>query len=422
MDDIINYLGTFNWYSKLDAAAGFWQLAIAEKDRHKTAFSNAYGQFEFCRMAFGLVNGPAYFQKAMSIMLDGLLMQTCACYMDDINVVGTNFTNHIINLKEVFRRCRKYNCKLKPSKCELACKQTKFLGKSVSPKGIGILKDRVGVIRNWPVPKDVTSLKRFLGFTNWHRDFVTQYAEEAIPLYELTKKGVPYVWGERQQTAFEALKSKLISAPCLAYALPEGKFHVWTDSSGKSMGALLYQEQMYEGKKKLRLISCFSAVYTPAQTRWCSSRLELLALIRALREYRHYLVGAPFKVVTDCRAVSFLFRFKNPQGVIARMQEEASSYDFEIQHRPGTQLVAPDALSRLDDPLVTCECYSSGSKPEDLPCGGCPFCRRCFEQWSQFEEDVLDVMPLGTKKRGLLRSTRHFEVEDQLARTVKAPE
>ena len=77
--------------------------------------------------------------------------------------------------------------------------------------------------------------------------------------------------------------------------------------------------------------------------------------------------------------------------------EELSQFDMTVQHRPGKLHRNADALSRLRDDVSYCDCYMAGRKVEDLPCGGCPFCRRAHQQWSRFEEDVDDVVPLAVR-------------------------
>ena len=426
LTDLMNFLGSSSWFSTLDMANGYYQIKIDEESIPKTAFACAYGLYEFTVMCYGLKGAPAAFQQAMGIVLNGLIGRLCQAYLDDVTVIGTTFDEHLDNLRTVFLRFRQYGMKLKPSKCDLFKKHTEFLGRHISEKGISVNEDQLKVVQHWPRPKNVSELYRFIGFANWLRNFVPYFAELALPLYNLLKKNVPYIWSDAQEQAFLQIREMLVSPPCLAYAKPDGQFHLEVDSSKRACGAMLYQNQLFEGKEQLRLISCFSAVYTPAQTRWCSSRQELLALVRAIREFRVYLLGRKFSVCTDCRVVSFLFSFKDPQGVLARIQEELGSYDFDIKHKKGCLMVCPDALSRIPDQLPYCDQYRAGCKPENLPCHSpdneCKFCQRAYRQWNRFEEEVDYVVPLGLSSTANSRDRlRYFDTEDQLARTVSAP-
>ena len=94
----------------------------------------------------------------------------------------------------------------------------------------------------------------------------------------------------------------------------------------------------------------------------------------------------------------WLTRFKYPQGQLARWLEELSQYDMEIVHRPGKKHLNADALSRLPDTLRSCDCYHAGLQLSALPCGGCAYCTRAFNQWERFENDVDDVIPLAIRE------------------------
>ncbi len=87
-------------------------------------------------------------------------------------------------------------------------------------------------------------------------------------------------------------------------------------------------------------------------------------------------------------------RFKHAEGMIAHWLEELSQYDMTIQHRPGKQHANADGLSRIPDTVDFCECYEAGTQPSQLPCGGCPYCTWIHHQWSKFEDNVDDVIPL----------------------------
>jgi hypothetical protein len=114
------------YFSTLDMASGYWQLLVEEKDRHKTAFITKYGLFEFLRMGFGLCNAPATFQRVIQLVLRGLTWKQVLAYLDDVIVLGSDFQNHLGNLKLTLDRFRKYNLKLKPKKCCLFRKEVKF--------------------------------------------------------------------------------------------------------------------------------------------------------------------------------------------------------------------------------------------------------------------------------------------------------
>ncbi len=143
---------------------------------------------------------------------------------------------------------------------------------------------------------------------------------------------------------------------------------------------------------------CFSShTLLKAQKNYCTTRKELLAVVTYCRHFRHYLLGRKFYLRTDHSSLVWLTRFKNIQGQLARWLEELSQFDMEILHRPGKDHVNCDALSRIPDTLPACDCYSAGSDPTTLPCGGCAYCKRAHAQWSRFLDDVDDVIPLAVR-------------------------
>lgn len=118
--------------------SGYYQLEIAPEDKKKTAFITKFGLFEHIRMSFGLCNEPATFQRAIQFVLRGLTWRTVIAYLDDVNVLGKDFDEHIQNLADVFEGFQQHNLKLKPRKCSLMQTQCEFLGKHISREGVSI--------------------------------------------------------------------------------------------------------------------------------------------------------------------------------------------------------------------------------------------------------------------------------------------
>ena len=384
------------YFSTLDLASGYYNIKVKESDRCKTAFSTKFGDFQHVRLPFGLCNSPATFQRAMELILRGLCWKTVLAYIDDVIVLGSSFENHIANLRETFLRFRTFNLKLRPSKCDLCRKEAKFLGKVVSKDGVSICPKKLDVVQNWPVPKSRKDLESFVGYVNYHRSHVRGFAKLVAPLNDLiasSRKTGVFQWDTPHQTAFDTLRDVLSSPPCLAFPMREGRFILDTDASDATIGAELSQIQ--DGVE--RTIAYASNSLIPAQRNYCTTRKELLAVIYFTRHFRHYLLGRKFTLRTDHNSLSWLMRFKNPEGQIARWLEELAQYDIEIQHRPGKKHSNADALSRIPDTVPVCNCYRAGEDLSSLPCGGCAYCTRAHSQWERFSQDVDDVVPLALR-------------------------
>jgi len=86
-----------------------------------------------------------------------------------------------------------------------------FLGVVMGQERIEMEEDKVAGVLNWPVPKMVRDVRKFLGLANYYRRFVKNFAELARPLNNLTRKDEKWKWEEQQQKAFEQLKTVFTS-------------------------------------------------------------------------------------------------------------------------------------------------------------------------------------------------------------------
>ena len=233
IQDSIGSLTGSKYFSKLDLRSGYWQVEIEEEDKHLTAFTvGNMGFFECNRMAFGLTNAPATFQRLIERCMGELNLKECLIFLDDILFFfSKTFEEHLERLEAVFSRLRQNGLKLKPSKCEFFKTSVKYLGHVVSQEGAETDPDKIEAPTTWPVPQNVKQLRSFLGFAGYYRHFLKNYACIVKPLNDLlighpTNPGVdqkkkkkkskdPWQWGEPQQAAFDMIKEKLASPPVL---------------------------------------------------------------------------------------------------------------------------------------------------------------------------------------------------------------
>ena len=201
--------------------SGYWQIPIADEDRCKTAFITKFGLFQFTRMPFGLCGAPATFQRAMHMVLGNLIWDIVIVYLDDINVLGETFEETLANLVRVLTRFREFGLKLKPRKCHLFWQEADFLGRRVDAAGVHVTDDHIKDVLEWPVPKCRKDLERFLGFVNYHREFVQGMDGQTAPLYQLTGSCTRWNWTEEHQRAFEDLKKVMTSPLSWAFQMLE---------------------------------------------------------------------------------------------------------------------------------------------------------------------------------------------------------
>ena len=264
-------------------------------------------------------------------------------YLDDIIVMDKTFEDHLRNLAEVFDRLRSANLKLKPTKCAFACKEVAFLGHIVSDQGVATNLALTEKVSNWPEPQSVREVQQFLGLASCYRRFVQDFAQIAKPLHQLTEKSCSFRWSAECASAFQELRQRLVSAPILAFPDFNQPFILDTDASDAGMGAVLSQVQ--DGQEQV--IAYASQVLSKQERRYCVTRRELLAVVTFVQHFRPYLLGLHFTLRTDHSSLTWLWKFKEPEGQLARWLDPLQEYDFTVLHRPGKRHSNADALSRL---------------------------------------------------------------------------
>ncbi|XP_041374756.1 uncharacterized protein LOC121387644 [Gigantopelta aegis] len=243
-------------------------------------------------MGFGLYNAPATFARAMNLVLRGLTWNVALAFLDDSLVMGKDQRDHLTNLRSVFDRFREYGLKFKPKKCELFQTKVEFLGRVIGPNGVEMGTGYVDSVREWPIPRCTREVESFLGFAIYHRNFIANFVEIAVALYEITGKKA-FMWGPTQEAAWVKLKEALVSTPVLTLPNKDDPFILDTDASDKAIGAELFQLQ----NDTERTAAYASCSLTSEQKKYCTTRKELLAVVKFTRQFRHYLLGRRFLVV-----------------------------------------------------------------------------------------------------------------------------
>lgn len=218
-----------------------------------------------------------------------------------------------------------------------------YLGHIISKEGIKADQKKTECMNKFPRPNTITEIQRFLGMCNYYRRYVCNYAKIAKPLHALCKKDIPFIWSTACENAFVNLKKALTLPPVLIFPNFEETFIVTTDASDLAVGAVISQGKIPFDKP----IQYFSRTLSETQTRYSTIEKELLAIVWAIENFRHYLYGQHFLVVTDHRPLTFLLSSKNVNNRLHRWKLILMEYNFEIIHKDGAQNVVADALSRI---------------------------------------------------------------------------
>ncbi|UYV67074.1 hypothetical protein LAZ67_4003826, partial [Cordylochernes scorpioides] len=342
IDEVMDTLQGSTHFSAIDLRSGYWQVEVEERDKEKTAFTTAHGLYEFNVMPFGLCNAPATFERNMENMLGNLRWQICLCYLDDVIIYSPDFPTHLKRLEAVFRCFRESNLRLNDKKCRFAFEELENLGYITSKHGIKPAEHNIKAVRNFPRPKKVKEVQSFLGMCSYYRKFIKDFSKIADPLTNLIKKSVSFTWTERQEEAFQTLKTALLSPPILGHFNPNAPTYVHTDASNIGIGATLVQD--IGGEEKV--ISYLSRTLSKAEQNYSTTEKECLAVVWSMSKLRPYLYGRHFKIVTDHHALCWLKNLKAPTGRLARWALKIQEYDFDIIHKSGKKHLDADGLSR----------------------------------------------------------------------------
>eukprot|EP00741_Cyanophora_paradoxa_P010271 tig00020510_g9944.t1 len=341
-------------FSTVDATAGFWQLPLDPASRQYTAFVVPWGHYEWRVTPFGVTNGPAAFSRAVTAILGPLLTTCVTAYIDDITVFSPSVPQHLLDLEALFRAIMPANLRLKPSKCRFGVAEVALLGHLVSAEGIRQDPAKLAFIRQYPPPANADQLRSFLGLAGYYRRFVNGFARVTHPLQRLLLRDAAWQWTEVHQAAFEALKAALLEDLVLGYPDFERPFILSTDASTYAIGAILSQSDGGSPARE-RPIAFISRTLAPAERNYTATELECLAVVWAIKYWRHFLLGGPqFLVRTDHQALQWLRSREATSGRLGRWSLLLQSYDFVVEYRAGRNNGGPDACSRppLNHPVL----------------------------------------------------------------------
>jgi len=349
-DELFDHLHGAKYFTKIDLAQGFHQQPLDPESMHYTSFKTRYGSYEFTVLPMGLTNAPSSFMRMMNDVLRPYIDKFCVAFLDDVLIYSKTESEHLEHVSKVLQAFDNAGLKCKISKCSFAQNSTAFLGFRVSADGLSVDPKKVSAVSTWPLPHDLTSTRSFLGFVGFFRRFIKDFAKIAAPLTSLTRSTVPFpkVLPQSAVDAFETLKAALLSAPILAipFTGPEATFTLYTDASNVAIGAVLLQDQG-NGEQPV----CYeSRKLSPAEKNYAVHELELLAIVHAVKTFRHYLEGCKhFTLYTDHHSLKYFFTQRDLSRRQARWAQDLAAYqpNMSIVYRKGEENRA-DALSRLN--------------------------------------------------------------------------
>ena len=199
IEDVLGRIGKSRYFSKFDAAKGFYAIKMDPESKKYTAFVYQNAQYLFNVTPFGLVNSPSVYAKMMQKLLCGA--KNLENFVDDILGYTDDVDSHLSTLRDLFERVRKANIKLKPTKVEIGFEEITFLGQVVGAGRIRPTDENIEKIVNTPIPRTKRGVQSLRGLVNWLRKFIPDAAQLLDPLNELVKKDRSEVvdWGQKNR-------------------------------------------------------------------------------------------------------------------------------------------------------------------------------------------------------------------------------
>ena len=368
--------------SKIDLSNAYEQVRVEPEDVHKTAFASVYGTMESNVMQQGDCNGPATFQRLMTVIFRDDIGIRVHVYLDDLFIFSVSLEDHERDLIYVLQKLRENRLFIETEKCDLFSQNMDCLGHVIDDKGLHADADKMARIRDWRTPKNLKEVQRFLGLVQYLAHFMPDVTAYTGPLSAICRNGQPFFWKPLHEKCFGYIKAIACKSPILKPIDPQLGDPIWVicDASMSGIGAMYGQGKTWQ---TCRPAGFMSKKFTPAQMNYRVFEMETIAILEALLKWEDKLLGRKILIVTDHKALEFFKTQRRLNSRQARWMEFLARFDYDITYVRGETNLVADALSRYyendqwtepsDKPRYVTADARLDPEGEDLP-------------WDRFEE------------------------------------
>ena len=353
LKDTFTLLGSYKCeaLSVLDLKDAFHSLILTENSKKYCGILPYFGSASYLyqRMPMGLNMSPVLWQSYINTILNCLSSRKyCEAIMDDLLLFTPNKQTHFDKLIDLLQALCKNGQKISPKKCQLFRTELQYMHNTIFIKERRVcakpVRSRLEAIKNLKPPTTQKGCRSFASIVTFVSIFCPELQKLLKPIYELIKKGRPFVWGEEQQKTFGEIKNRLLKPPVLSMPDRRGRFLLYSDTSKFATGSALYQVQ--DGKPKL--IAYKSKRMPEAAKNYSITELEMCSLAINIASFAHLLKRVDFDAVVDHLAVMHITKSKMEPATnrIKRLLEILSSYSFNLYYIKGKDMVLSDFLSR----------------------------------------------------------------------------
>ena len=354
IDEIYAKLKDSHIYSTFDMRSGYYHLGLSTEAQAKTAFvlgGPKGGKWEFKVCPFGLSQAPAYFQRLINQVIEGLPF--AFAYLDDILIFSKDVEEHMEHVKILLQRLREAHLKINARKCNFLKKHVQYLGHLISGDGIMPVPEKLDSLKKMTPPTTVKGVRQFLGFTGYYRKFIPRFSDIARPLTNLTKQDTDFVWTKECQKHFELLKEFLLKEPVLKYPDPNKPYIMYTDASKYGWAGVLTQEYEYDEDGKIKKIhhpiTYLSGLFRGPQLNWAALTKEAYAIYMSVKKLAYYITDAQITLRTDHLPLKKFLEKNTLNSKVNNWAVEISPFRIKLEYIKGIKNTLADTMSRLLD-------------------------------------------------------------------------
>ncbi|KAG0420565.1 Transposon Tf2-6 polyprotein [Dictyocoela roeselum] len=331
--DILHDLKDSTIFSTLDLNQGYYQIPIRKQDIEKTSFRICGNTYAFNRMPFGLTNAPRTFTKAMKSILDD--MNYVKVYMDDILIHSKDSNEHYDHVKTVLNKLLSAGASINFEKSVFNVSEIRFLGHIISKDGV---KADITNLKDFEMaaPNTKKKLQKILGYINWFRPFIKDFATLASSLYSKLKgKEEKFIWTEDDNAKLKEIIKRIKNNQILYHPDLNEEFCLEVDASRLGLGATLYQ--------KGKIIGLYSYLFKNSELNYTISEKEFYAILKSLNHFRQLILGTRVIIKTDHANNLYDKDLTQRQQRWRLLLQE---FDYRLDHVKGKENVLADILSR----------------------------------------------------------------------------